>query len=147
MICLQTRTPFGTVMLQKVVMTDASLTGRGATQEGRTVNGLWLSRLCSAHINYLELLTIWKSLNYFLPRLQGHHVLVHCDNTTAVKYINHQGGMLSSKLHALAHKLLLWSSWFFLSLHATRVPGILNRGQTFYQGETHSTEIGASTLR
>ncbi len=73
-------TPLGTVMLQKVVTTDASLTGWGATQEGITVNGLWPRRLCSAHINYLELMTIWKALNYFLPRLQGHHVLVRCNN-------------------------------------------------------------------
>ncbi|XP_067307872.1 uncharacterized protein [Pseudorasbora parva] len=121
-------TPLGTVMLRKVVTTDASLTGWGATQEGRTVNGLWPSKLRSEHINYLELLTIWKALNYFLPRLQGHHVLVRCDNTTAVAYINRQGGVRSPKLHALAYKLLVWSRRFFLSLRATHVPGILNRG-------------------
>ncbi|XP_056093378.1 uncharacterized protein LOC130072339 [Rhinichthys klamathensis goyatoka] len=98
-------TPLGAVTMRKVVTTDASLTGWGATQEGRTVNGLWPNRLRSAHINYLELLTIWKALNHFLPRLQGHHVLVRCDNTTAVAYINRQGGMRSSKLHALAYTL------------------------------------------
>ncbi|XP_056091163.1 uncharacterized protein LOC130070700 [Rhinichthys klamathensis goyatoka] len=43
----------------KVVTTDASLTGWGATQEGRTVNGLWPNRLRSAHklfraFNHLE---------------------------------------------------------------------------------------------
>ncbi len=36
--------------------------------------------------------------------------------------------MRSSKLHALVHKLLVWSRWHFLSLLATHVPGILNRG-------------------
>ncbi|XP_052473657.1 uncharacterized protein LOC128030230 [Carassius gibelio] len=121
-------TPLGTVMMRKVVTTDASLTGWGATQEGRTVNGLWPSRLRSAHINYLELMAIWKALNYFLPRLQGHHVLVRCDNTTTVAYINRQGGVRSSKLHALAYKLLVWSAQVFLSLRATHVPGLLNRG-------------------
>lgn len=121
-------TPLGTVMLRKVVTTDASLTGWGATQEGRTVNGVWPNTLRSAHINYLELMTIWKALNHFLPRLRGHHVLVRCDNTTAVAYINRQGGLRSSKLHALAQKLLVWSGRFFLSLRATHVPGILNRG-------------------
>lgn len=121
-------TPLGTVMMRKVVTTDASLTGWGATQEGRTVNGLWPSRLRSAHINYLELMAVWKALNHFLPRLQGHHVLVRCDNTTAVAYINRQGGVRSSKLHALAYKLLVWSRRVFLSLRATHVPGLLNRG-------------------
>ncbi|XP_058634818.1 uncharacterized protein LOC131542294 [Onychostoma macrolepis] len=121
-------TPLGAVTMRKVVTTDASLTGWGATQEGRTVNGLWPCKLRSAHINYLELLTIWKALNHFLPHLQGHHVLVRFDNTTAVAYINRQGGMCSSKLHALAYKLLVWSRRVFLSLRATHVPGILNRG-------------------
>ncbi|XP_073692680.1 uncharacterized protein [Garra rufa] len=121
-------TPLGAIMMRKVVTTDASLTGWGATQEGRTVNGVWPNTLHSAHINYLELLTVWKALNHFLPRLQGHHVLVRCDNTTAVAYINRQGGMRSSKLHALAHRLLVWSRRHFLSLRATHVPGVLNRG-------------------
>ncbi|XP_067313977.1 uncharacterized protein [Pseudorasbora parva] len=121
-------TPLGTVMLWRVVTTDASLTGWGATQEGRTVNGLWPSKLRSEHIHFLELLAIWKALNYFLPRLQGHHVLVRCDNTMAVAYINRQGGVRSPKLHALAYNLLVWGRRFFLSLRATHVPGILNRG-------------------
>lgn len=92
------------------------------------MNGLWPSRLRSAHINYLELMAVWKALNHFLPRLQGHHVLVRCDNTTAVAYINRQGGVRSSKLHALAYKLLVWSRRVFLTLRATHVPGLLNRG-------------------
>lgn len=120
--------PLGAIMMRKVVTTDASLTGWGATQEGRIVNGVWSHTLHSAHINYLELLTVWKALKHFLPRLQGHHVLVRCDNTTAVAHINRQGGMRSSKLHALAHQLLVWSRQHFLSLRATHVPGVLNRG-------------------
>lgn len=71
---------------------------------------------------------MWKALKHFLPRLQGHHVLVRCDNTTAVAHIHRQGWMRSSKLHALAHKLLVWSRQHFLSLRATHVPGVLNRG-------------------
>lgn len=55
-------------------------------------------------------------------------MLVRCDNTTAVAYINRQGGLRSSKLHLLAHKLLVWSRRVFLSLRATHVPGILNVG-------------------
>ncbi|KAI5103666.1 hypothetical protein C0J45_7247 [Silurus meridionalis] len=121
-------TLLGAIMLRKVVTTDASLTGWGATQEGRSVNGVWPNSLHSAQINYLELLTVLKALKHFLPRLQGHHVLVRCDNTTAVAHINRQGGMCSSKLSALAHKLLVWSTRHFLLLRATHVPGVLNRG-------------------
>jgi len=128
-------TPLGAVTMRKVVTTDASLTGWGATQEGKTVNGLWPNRLRSAHINYLELFTNCKALNHFLPRLQGHHVLVRCDNTMAVAYINRQDSLRSSKLHLLAHKLLVWSRRVFLSLRATHVPGILNVGASAVKGK------------
>ncbi|XDV15041.1 hypothetical protein PO909_015189 [Leuciscus waleckii] len=74
----------------------------------------------SAH-ELFRAFTIWKALNHFLPRLQGHPVLVRCDNTTAVAYINRQGGMRSSKLHALAYRLLVWSRRVFLSLRVTHV--------------------------
>lgn len=55
--------------------------GLSDSDGGRTVNGLWPSTHHSTHINYLELL---KALKHFLPHLQGYHVLVPCDNTTAV---------------------------------------------------------------
>ncbi|KAJ8346666.1 hypothetical protein SKAU_G00280670 [Synaphobranchus kaupii] len=100
-------TPLG-VLMRKVVTTDASLSGWGATEEGRVVNGMWPIQLRSAHINYLELLTIiWIALRYFLPRLRRRHVLVRCDNVTAVAYVNRQGGMHSLHLHSLAHRLLV----------------------------------------
>ncbi len=118
-------------MLWKVVTTDAYLTGWGATKEDRKVNGVWPSILYLAHINYLELLTVWKDLNNFLPRLRGNHVIV----SALRQHHSHStyqppggGGMHFSKLHALAHKLLVWSKWHFLSLLATHVPCILNKG-------------------
>ncbi len=53
--------PTGSIMLRKVETTDASLTGWGTIQESRTLNCVWPSTLYSAHLNYLELLTVWKS--------------------------------------------------------------------------------------
>ncbi|XP_036419056.1 uncharacterized protein LOC118802708 [Colossoma macropomum] len=58
----------------------------------------------------------------------GHHVLVRTDNTTVVAYINRQGGLRSRQLHTLAHLLIVWSGVHFLSLKATHVPSVLNRG-------------------
>lgn len=123
-------TPLRTFMLHKVVTTDPSLTEWGVTQEGRTVKGVGANELCSAHIIYLDLITVWKTLKHFLPCLQGYHVLVRCDNTTAVEHINRQGGMQSPKIHALAHRLLVWSRQHFLSLCAIHVLRILNGAQT-----------------
>ncbi|XP_041864797.1 uncharacterized protein LOC121654646 [Melanotaenia boesemani] len=125
---LTTGVPMGTVLTRKVVTTDASMSGWGATHEGRTVNGLWSSQMQSVHINCLELLAVSLALRHFLPLLRGQHVLVRTDNTTVVAYINRQGGLRSRHLHTLAHRLVIWSSSRLLSLRATHVPGILNRG-------------------
>lgn len=118
----------GAVSARKVISTDASLSGWGATHEGRTVNGEWGPHMRSTHINCLELLAVHLSLKHFLPWLRGHHVLVRSDNSTVVAYINRQGGLGSPKLHTLAHRLIVWSSVHLLSLRATHVPGILNFG-------------------
>ncbi len=121
-------TPLGAVVMRKTVTMDASLTGWGAVFEGRAVNGTWPPRLRHAHINYLELLAIFLALKHFLPLLRNCHVLVRTDNTTAVAYINRQGGTRSITLHRLAHRLLSWSSELLLSVRATHVPGVLNSG-------------------
>ena len=118
----------GTICARKVVTTDASLWGWGATHEGRSVNGQWRSELRSVHINVLELMAVFLALRHFLPYVTGAHVLVRTDNTTVVAYINKQGGLRSPQLHRLAHKLILWSSANLLSLRATHVPGVMNHG-------------------
>ncbi|KAK7933481.1 hypothetical protein WMY93_004377 [Mugilogobius chulae] len=118
----------GTVIARKVITTDASLRGWGATHEGRTVSGVWSSQMRLCHINYLELRAVYLALHHFLPLIKGQHVLVRTDNTTVVAYINKQGGLRSHQLHALSHSLILWADSHLLSLRATHVPGIMNRG-------------------
>nr|XP_055040043.1 uncharacterized protein LOC129427314 [Misgurnus anguillicaudatus] len=123
---LESGTPLGTVSQRKVVTTDASLWGWGAVYEGRAINGKWPDTLQSAHINFLELLTVYLALKHFVRFLRNHHVLIRSDNTTAVAYINRQGGTRSAQLHYLAQKLIVWGTKHFRSLRATHVPGILN---------------------
>lgn len=109
--------------------TDASLTGWGATFEGRAVNGIWPSELTHAHINYLELMAVFLALKHFLPLLMDKHVLLKSDNSmVVVVYVNRQGGTRSLQLHRLARKILLWSSSRLGSLRATHVAQVLNRG-------------------
>ncbi|GAA6106201.1 uncharacterized protein LOC113086839, partial [Tachysurus ichikawai] len=90
-----------------------------------------VTRACTAALHH------WRAAEFYahetplraiMLQKVGHHVLVRCDNRTAVAHINRQGSMRSSKLHALAHKLLVWSTRHFLSLWATHIPGFLNRG-------------------
>lgn len=121
-------TPLGTVSSRVVMTTDASLRGWGATLSGRVVNGKWGPHMAHLHINMLELWAVFLALKHFIQFVQGHHVLVKTDNATVVAYINRQGGTRSLQLHRLARKLILWSSSRLLSLRATHVPGVLNRG-------------------
>ncbi|KAK9957701.1 hypothetical protein ABG768_011924, partial [Culter alburnus] len=125
---LESGTPLGAVSMRKVVTTDASLTGWGAVCEGRIAKGKWPVSLQNAHINFLELLTVFLALKHFVQFLKNHHVLIRSDNTTAVAYINRQGGTRSPQLHSLAQKLIGWGVKHFHSLRATHVPGIMNVG-------------------
>ena len=120
--------PLGTVLSRKVVTSDASLTGWGATHEGMTARGVWGANLRNAHINYLELMAVFLALRHFKPHLRGCHVLVRTDNTTTMCYINRQGGLRSPRLHLLAHRLILWCDAHLLSIKACHIPGLLNTG-------------------
>ncbi|XP_038153414.1 uncharacterized protein LOC119791417 [Cyprinodon tularosa] len=120
--------PLGTVASRVTMTTDASLTGWGTTMMGRAVNGIWSPRMRRLHINMLELHAVFLALKHFMPYVMGRHVLVKTDNSTVVAYINRQGGTRSLQLHRLARDIIMWSSTRVLSLRATHVAGILNRG-------------------
>ena len=118
----------GMVVSRKVITTDASLSGWGATHEGRAARGVWCGDIRSAHINYLELMAVMLALQHFERFVSGCHVLIRTDNTTTMCYINKQGGLRSKSLHALAHRLTLWCDEHLLSVRAAHVPGLLNTG-------------------
>lgn len=71
------------------------------------MRGRWSEERRQSHINFFKLSVVFLSLKHFLPSLQGHHVLVRMDNTTAVAYINLQGGLRSHRLYMLARKVIL----------------------------------------
>ena len=62
------------------------------------------------HINYLELKAVFLSLKEFQDLCVDKIVLVATDNTTAVAYINKEGGMRSGPLCALLWRILTWCS-------------------------------------
>ena len=120
--------PLGLVTSHKVVTTDASRSGWGATHEGRTARGLWTQAMLEYHINYLELMAIYLALKYFEPLLLGCHVLVRTDNTAALYYLNKQGGLSSRALDQLAREMTLWCLPRLRSIRASHIPGIQNGG-------------------
>ena len=59
----------------------------------------------------------------FRPVVANKLMLVRCDNTTVVAYINHQGGTRSAKLCALTWKLIHWCILHKVTLSAAHLPG------------------------
>lgn len=55
----------GEVSLRKVVRMDELVTGWGAVCESRIAKWKWPLSLEKAHINFLELLTVFQAMNYF----------------------------------------------------------------------------------
>lgn len=121
--------PLGNVPRRVTVTTDASTTGWDAICNGMAVNGRWSPMQSKVHINVLELFPVMLALRHFLPMLKGQHVLVRSDNTSAIAYINRQGGIRSRPLFQVANHLLSWSGRNnILSLRAVHVPGHANVG-------------------
>ncbi|KAI7793852.1 hypothetical protein IRJ41_000489 [Triplophysa rosa] len=94
-------------------------------QRARSVRR-WTSPRLHWHINCLELLAGLLALKRLQPLMQGEHILVRSDSTTAVAYIKRQGGIRSRQLTQLAQRLL-WSQQVISSLQATHIPGDLNQ--------------------
>lgn len=100
----------GAVSSRITMTSDASLLAWRATLMGRAVNGIWDPRLAQAHINVLELWAVFLPLRHFQQFLQGQHVLINTDNSTAVAYINRQRGTRTPQLHKLGQQIVMWSS-------------------------------------
>ncbi len=82
--------------------TDASLTGWGAIWENREIHGAWEND--DRRINELELRAVLQAIETFPILRPGQRILVRCDNTTAVAYINNMGGRIF-RLNRVAQKI------------------------------------------
>ena len=70
--------------------------------------GVWTCSERELHISVLELKAVILALQHLVAVLQGHHVLIATDNTTAVAHINKQGGTHSHLLLQLVVDLFPW---------------------------------------
>ena len=81
---------------------DASNHGWGLHDEDQTINGRWSNSEKTLHINCLELLVIKLAIKSFLPRKDlVRHLRIMPDNSTAIAYINKQGGTKSTSCNQL----------------------------------------------
>ena len=74
------------------IATDASLKGWGAAANLARTGGRWSPYEATQHINILELTAILMGLQALYNNVRQAHILVKCDNTTAVAFVNKMGG-------------------------------------------------------
>ena len=104
--------------------TDASLVGWGAFQHsGSFTQGHWSSSESELHINFLELKAVFLGVQALFPGSSPTSLLVICDNTPTVSYINHTGGTRSRPLCDLALEL-----WDYCLSHNIWLKAVYHRG-------------------
>lgn len=82
--------------------TDASLSGWGVVCGKQSTIWVWSQEEQKQHINWLELMAIWFGVQCFVDS-RNCYIKVFSDNTSAVSYITHLGGM-APNLHQIARK-------------------------------------------
>ena len=106
------------------IHTDASNLGWGACDDIEVSNGRWSEEEQEMHINCLELLAIKFALMSFVPLHPNiKHIRVMSDNTTAISYINKQGGSHSMSLNDIAVQIWLLCVEYGMHISAAHIPG------------------------
>lgn len=108
------------------ITTDASLFGWGAVLRDKSIGGRWSAEERNNHINTLELMAIFLALKSFIGEISYNHVMIRCDNTTAVSYINKMGGIKSVSCNAVSKQI-----WHFcikngIWISCSHIPGKQN---------------------
>ena len=123
-------------------LTDASFKGWEAHWGSHNISGLWSPEEREDDINILELEVVSRALDMWLLRWAGQDVLVELDNSTAVAYLNKQGGTRSRRLSRLTTLILLRCDDHGMTLRARHIPGVrnviadaLSRREEIAQGE------------
>ena len=108
------------------VQTDASKAGWGVVFKDQSWAGKWTSHQQKRHINYLELWTVAKAVDLLAPRWQNQVVRCWIDNSTAVAYLNKQGGTRSLALTNLTRQIYSRADQFNVTLLPQHLAGDLN---------------------
>ncbi|XP_058789582.1 uncharacterized protein LOC131663277 [Phymastichus coffea] len=108
--------------IKKVIYTDASDNGWGATDNTTDIFGFWNDTEIEYHINYKELLTVKLALNTIADKIENCSILLRIDNTTAIAYINRMGGVRFQRYNLLARKIWQWAEIRNIHLIASYIP-------------------------
>ena len=107
------------------VFTDASQLGWGAHRGETTAGGRWTEEETQDHINVLELKAILFGLKS-LCHETGAHLRVMTDNTTAMAYVRHMGGVKSKRCNEVAREIWDWCERNEVWVTIAHVPGVDN---------------------
>lgn len=102
--------------------TDASLNGWGAVFHGKQTQGHWSLEEQCLHINILELKAIYFSIISLCCHIERTHICVKSDSSTAVNYINNQGGSVLPLLE-ITKQIWHWCIKNKVLLSAVHIPG------------------------
>ncbi len=119
--------PLGPYIPQVTLYTDASNLCWGAHAVGFQANGEWADHERPLSINALELLAVLRALQADPSFWRGKRILVASDNTSAVSYINRQGGTHSMSLMDITQDLFAFILDMEMTIRARHIPGRLNR--------------------
>ena len=111
---------------EMMITSDASKMGWGATCGNLSTNGRWSNQESLLHINVLELKATFLAVQAFLKHQSNLSVKLRLDNTTAIAYINNQGGTRSPSLTSLTLELWNWCLPQSILITAEHLPGVLN---------------------
>ena len=118
--------------IDKIIYTDASKHeggGWGAYDKiNGDINGRWSVEEQQYDINYLELKAIKLALCSYVPCFeQCYHVRIMSDNTSAISYINKQGGTHNLDLNDLAVEIWNYCIDVGIYISAAHIPGRHNK--------------------
>ena len=105
---------------------DASRSGWGAHLLDCFVSEVWLDEERLLHINILKMQAMFLVLQSFWEVVTSRQVTAMCDNSTAMAYVNKQGGTVFCSLYSLTSHLLRWTESRDIHLDAGYLPGQSN---------------------
>lgn len=108
---------------------DASLKGFGGVFKEEVFGDEWCDtdlERCGQNINALEMMAVWHGLKAFQAIFCNKSILVRCDNSTAVHYINNMGAQGSDVCNLLAKDIWQWCKSQSIKLAASFIPGKCN---------------------
>ena len=112
--------------LDKVITTDACLTGYGGTMGREYFRGRFPKHLKGSSIALLEILAVMVALKIWGHRLKGTYFWIHVDNEAVASVLN-TGACKDSKLQDVLRESALLAAQHQFVIKARHIAGVANR--------------------